>query len=58
LFTASTGILRRPPQTTGSTGVTFEQAGTVFRESLALTTGYRDVPARKYAEDVADATDE
>jgi hypothetical protein len=37
--------------------VTFEQAGTVFRESLALT-GYRDVPAAKYAEDIADATDE
>jgi len=30
---------------------------TAFRESLALT-GYRDVPAPKYAEDIADATDE
>ncbi len=41
----------------GKHGVTFEQAGTVFRESLSLT-GYRDVPAPKYAEDIADATDE
>jgi hypothetical protein len=57
LFTASPGILRRPPQTAGEHGVTFEQARTVFRESLALT-GYRDVPAPKYAEDIADATDE
>jgi hypothetical protein len=36
----------------GKHGVTFEQA-----EFLALT-GYRDVPAPKYAEDIADATDE
>jgi hypothetical protein len=37
--------------------MTFERAGTVFREFLALT-GYRDVPAPKYAENIADPTDE
>src|SRR5256885_2101366 len=46
-----------PAANRGKHGVTFEQAGTLFRESLALT-GYRDVPAPKYAEDIADATDE